>query len=242
MSTTAPAERPPSLWEDLLEIFYAPTAVFERRRETPAFGLALLVFVILALGLFLVFKNVNEPVMDAEMKRSMAQMMKQNPKVTPEMAASFTETGKKFAVLGVLGFSCLIPLLLGLCLWVVGKVLESKAELGQLMMVATYSYYPRVLESILNAVQLLIVPEDSIHSRFSVSLGVGRILNQDQVNPYLFALVSRIDVFTIWVTVLLGIGLHVMGRVPRDRAILGAVLMWLIGAILPLVGAMQISN
>ena len=30
MTVPVPAERPPSLWEDLLEIFYAPRAVFER--------------------------------------------------------------------------------------------------------------------------------------------------------------------------------------------------------------------
>ena len=59
-------DRPPSVWEDLLEIFYAPRAVFERRRETPAFGLALIVFTVLVVGLSFAFRGAMEPVFDAE--------------------------------------------------------------------------------------------------------------------------------------------------------------------------------
>lgn len=237
MSTSVPTERPPSVWEDLLEIFYAPTAVFQRRRETPAFGLALLIFVLVGVGLFFAFKGVMEPMMDADIRRSLEHSMKTNPQIKPEMLPQFIEAGRKWAIVGVLGFSIIVPLLVGLCTWVVGKVVESKAELGQMMMVATYSYYPRLIEGIVNAVQLLVLPEESIKSRYSVSLGAGRFLDVDQANPILLALLGRLDVFTIWVTVLLGIGLSVMGQIPRGRAMFAAALMWVVGAIIPVLGA-----
>jgi hypothetical protein len=41
-------------------------------------------------------------------------------------------------------------------------------------------------------------------------------------------------VFTIWVTVLLAIGLSVTGKIPRRRAAIAAGLVWLLGAV-PLV-------
>ena len=41
----------------------------------------------------------------------------------------------------------------------------------------------------------------------------------------------RVDVFTIWVTVLLAIGLSVTGKIPRQRAAIAAVIMWLVGAL-----------
>jgi hypothetical protein len=230
MSTTIPAQRPPSVWEDLLEIFYAPTAVFERRRETPAFGLALIILVILMLGLAFAFRGLMEPVFDAEFKRGMVQAMKQNPQLTPEMMERGRSMAQKFMLVGVGLFWLVIPLVLGIVLWFVGKLMESKAELGQIVMVATYAMFPRVLETILGAVQMLVLPEGSIRGRYSLSLGIGRFLDPDG-SQLLMAILGRVDVFTLWVTVLLGIGLSVMGRIPRGRAFLAAGLMWVIGAI-----------
>jgi hypothetical protein len=230
MNTRVPAARLPSVWEDLLEIFYAPTAVFERRRETPAFGLALIILVVLMVLLTLAFKGLMEPVFDAEFKRGMALTMKQNPKITPEMMEQGRGMAQKFMLVGMGLFWLIIPLVLGVVLWFVGKLMESKAELGQIVMVSTYAMFPRVLEAILGAVQMLVLPEESIRGRFSLSLGIGRFLNPDG-SQLLLAIVGRIDLFTLWVTVLLGIGLSVMGRIPRGRAFAAAGLMWVIGAI-----------
>jgi hypothetical protein len=55
----------------------------------------------------------------------------------------------------------------------------------------------------------------------------------------LLAVLGRVDVFTIWVTVLLAIGLAVTGKIPRARAAMAGVLMWIIGALPPLMGALR---
>jgi hypothetical protein len=238
-ATPSPIERAPSVWEDLLEIFYAPTAVFQRRRETPAFGLALIVFVVLLVGLSFAFRGMMEPVFDVEFKRGMAQAMKQNPALTPEMMEQGKEMGKKFMFVGVALFALLAPIILGLLLWMVGKLFESKAEVGQTIMVATYAMFPRVLETILNAVQMLVLPEDSVTSRFSLTLGVGRFFDADAAGPLVMALVGRLDLFTLWITVLLGIGLAVMGQIPKSRAAMAAIIMWIVGAIPAVWGALR---
>jgi hypothetical protein len=227
------------VWEDLLEIFYAPTAVFQRRRETPAFALALVIFFVAIVVLSFAFQSLTEPVFDAEFKRGMAQAMKQNPTLTPEMAEGFKSTSKKFVVVIIGAYGLFVPLLLGLLLWLVGKLVDSKAGMGQTMMVATYAMFPRLLEAVINAVQLLVIPEDSVTSHWSLTLGPGRFLNPDTANPYLLNLVGRLDVFTLWLTILMGIGLSVMGKIPRSRAMLGAALMWLIGALPGLFQAMR---
>jgi hypothetical protein len=239
MTASARPERPPSVWEDLLEIFYSPTAVFERRRETPAFGLALIVFVVLVAGLSFAFRGLMEPIFDAEFKRGMAQAMKQNPSLTPEMMEKGKTFAKQFIIVGVLFYGLVTPPLLGIILWFIGKLMDSKAEVGQMIMVATYSMFPKLLETILGAVQLLVLPEESIRSRFSLSLGVGRFLDPDSTSPLLLAILGRVDVFTLWVTVLLGLGLAVMGKIPRARALVAAALVWVIGALPGLWGAVR---
>jgi hypothetical protein len=230
MTATA-VDRPPSVWEDLLEIFYAPTAVFERRRETPAFGLALIIFTVLVVGLSFAFRGMMEPVFDVEYARGAAEAIKQNPKLTPEMMAQGKAMAQKFMFVGVTVYALLAPLLLGLFLWLTGKALGSVAQLGQATMVATYAMFPRVLESILNAVQMLLLSEDGITSRYSLTLGAGRLLDATTANPLLLALAGRLDLFTLWITAILAIGIGVMGKLSGGKTIVAGAVMWLIGAL-----------
>jgi hypothetical protein len=59
--------------------------------------------------------------------------------------------------------------------------------------------------------------------------------------PVLLAIASRVDLFTIWVTVLLAIGLHVVGRIPKQSAAIAAAMTWLVGGFPVLFGALRAS-
>jgi hypothetical protein len=223
------SEAKPSLWEDLIEIFYAPRRVFERRRDTPAFGLALLVFFVLIIVLTFAFKGLSQPIFDAEFKRGMAQAMAKNPQLTAEQMEAGKAIAEKFVVFVVGFYALVVPLLLGLVLWVAGKLVGSVAQVGQTMMVAVYSMFPRVLESILGAVQLLVLPESAITSRYSTSFGIGRFLDPNTTSPVVLGTLGRVDLFTLWITALMVIGLSVVGKIPIGRAAIAGVLVWLFG-------------
>lgn len=240
MTVSVPAERPPSLWEDLLEIFYAPTAVFTRRRETPAFGLALVVLAVVIFVLSLAFKDLMQPLFDVEWKRSMALAAQRDPRITPEVMDRGRAMAEKFMLFGPAVTMLVLPLITGLVYWVIGKVLDSKAEIGQMMMVSTYAYFPKLLETIVAAGQLLVLPEGSLTSRYSVTLGAGRLV--DPSHPLLLAIVGRLDLFTLWVTYLLAVGMAVMGRMPKGRAFLAAALMWVVGALPGVLGAVRAAS
>jgi hypothetical protein len=51
------------------------------------------------------------------------------------------------------------------------------------------------------------------------------------MSPGLLGLVGRIDVFTLWVTVLLAIGIGMVARLPRDKVVVAGVMMWVFGAL-----------
>jgi len=233
------ADETPSAFTDALEIFYAPSEVFQRRKLEPAFGLPLIILV-LGIGiLFFASRGAMDPIFDAEFKRGFATAMKQNPQLTSEMEAQAQETSRKFVPIFVIGYSFFAPFLVGFFLWLAGKLVGAKQELAAACMVATFALYPRILEGIVNALQALLLPEESLVGRYSVTLGLGRFFNPDTANPLLLALIGRIDVFTIWVTVLLAIGLSITGKIPRTQAALAAALVWLIGALLPVLGAIR---
>jgi hypothetical protein len=70
-------------------------------------------------------------------------------------------------------------------------------------------------------------------------LGPGRFLDPDTASPLLMALLMRVDVFYVWSTVLIAIGLQVIGKVPAAKAYLVAIAVWFVGALPSVVGAVM---
>jgi hypothetical protein len=233
-----PPAKQTSRWEDFVDIFYAPASVFARR-EHSGFAIPMLVVTLLAGAIFLVNSGVMQPVMDAEFSRGAAAAMRKNPQITPEMMAKSRAVGETFAKIGAFIFMPIAMFLVGLCLWVVGKFFDAKQTLGAAVMVAAYAYVPRLVEAVLNGVQALMMDPASLNGRYRLSLGPARFLDPDTASPVLVALLGRLDLFTIWVTVLLAIGLAVTGKIPRGRAAAAAALVWVLGALPALLGALR---
>lgn len=237
MTDAAPAPERAALWEDLLEIFVKPKAVFERRKAA-GFGLALLVLTVLFAVLFLGLKGAFEPIMDAENARAMARAMAKNPQLSQEMMAERAAGASKFVPIFVTVGVPVTVLLLGLATWVAGKLVGSVASLGTATMIATYSYFPRLLELVVSGAQALLLPPEQLTGRASTSLGLARPLDPDTTSALTMALLLRVDVFTLWITFLIATGLHVVGKVPMGKAVGAAVLIWVLGALPGLLGAM----
>jgi hypothetical protein len=236
-STPTPTARA-AWWEDFIDIFYAPSQVFARRAGS-GFGLPMLVVTVLLALIAVANSGVMQPIMDAEFTRSTAAAMRANPQLTPEMMEKGRGFGEAIAKYGAVVFVPVGIFLTGLMLWLVGKFFDAKEPLSDAIMVAAYAFVPRILEAVLAGVQGLLLDPATLNGRFKLSLGLGRFLDPDTASPLLLALLGRIDVFTIWVTVLLVIGLSVTGRIPRARAAVAGVLMWIVGALPQLLSALR---
>jgi hypothetical protein len=237
---TASPERA-SVWEDFLEIFINPAAVFERRKAS-GFWLPLLVVTVAIAVLFLALKGALQPIMDAEYNRAIAKVMQQHPELTPEQLAGGKAFQERFAsIMIVLGVPVAI-LLVGLVLWIAGKVVGAVQTIGAACMVAAYSFFPRIVEQLVNAAQALFLPEEQLTGRAAISLGPARFLDPNTASPFLSALPLRADVFTLWITILVAIGLRVTGKVPMSKALIAAVIVWLVGGLPSLLGAMRMAG
>ena len=225
-------------WEDFIDIFHAPSQVFARR-ERAGFGIPMLVVTVVLALIATANSGVLQPIMDAEFTRGTAAAMRQNPQLTPEMMQKGRAFSEAIAKYGAVVFVPVGIFLTGLALWLCGKLVEATEPLSAAVMVAAYAFLPRILEGILVGVQGLIVDPASLTGRFQLSLGLGRFLDPDTASPVLLALLGHVDLFTIWVTVLLAIGLSVTGRIPRSRAAMAAALVWVLGALPQLMGALR---
>ncbi len=228
--SVAPPAKPASYWEDFIDIFYAPSDVFNRRQHA-GFGVPMIALTLLIGLLTIAMSGAFQPIMDAEFSRNMAAAMRKNPSLTPEMAEKGRAIGEVFAKIGAFIFVPVGMFFVGLFLWLCGKLVDARQTLAAAIMVAAYSFTPRVLETLVKAVQALVMDPASLNGQFRISLSPARFLDPDTASPILIALLSRLDVFTIWVTVLLAIGLSVTGKIPRSRAAIAAGLVWVLGAL-----------
>ena len=238
LQTTEPAPTKASLWEDFVDIFYAPSSVFARRSKGE-WGMPLLFIVIAATVLFFLTKNAMQPIMDAEFARQSAKALARNPSVTQEQL----ESGRKFfEMLGPVFFAVILTISVigtGLVLWLVGKLFDAKESVAAALMIAVYSEVPRIAQVLVHAAQALFMSPESLNGAYKVTLSLARFMDPDRASPIALALASRVDLFTIWVTVLLAIGLHVVGKISKQQAAIAAVITWVIGGLPVIFGALR---
>jgi hypothetical protein len=233
-----PSSEKASLWEDFVDIFYAPSSVFARRSDGK-FGVALLLLIVVGTVLFFVTKNAMQPIMDAEFARQGAAAMRKNPNLTAEQLSSsrgFFETIQPIFFAVVLTISVFG---MGLVLWLVAKLFDAKTSVAAAIMIATYSEVPRLVQILVNAAQALFMSPEKLNAINSVAFNPARFMDPDHTSAVLIALASRVDLFTIWVTVLLAIGIHVVGKIPKQQAAIVAAITWVVGALPALLGALR---
>ena len=235
-STTAP--KPPSVWDDFIDIFVSPSQVFSRR-STAGFGIALLVLTVICTVLYLGTKSLMQPVFDAEFARQTAAAMKANPQITADQMQKGQAIFDKLGFLTILIFLPIRVILVGLVLWLVGKLFDSKLTPSSSFMVSTYASFPLILGFVAGGLIAYLTDPAKLTSRYSVTLSLAKLLDPNSSSQLLQAFAGRVDVFAIWVTILLGVGLYVVGRISKQQAAIGAIIVWLVGALPAIYGAIK---
>lgn len=234
MVTAAPTA---SLWEDFIDIIVAPASVF-RRRERGSWIIPLLIVTIAVAVIAFASRGVLQPVMDAEFERT-ADALRKNPQVTEDVIEKTRGFFEFTRTWGPIIFTPITIVVIGFMTWLVAKLVDSKQDLHAALVVASYAYVPRVVQFIANAVQGLVLKPDQLDGVVKLSFSPARFLDASTANPVLVQVLNRFDLFTIWVTVLLAIGVYVTGRVTKNQAIFAGVLFWIVGSIPAILGALR---
>ena len=226
-----------SLWEDFIDIVFAPANVF-RRRERGSWLIPLVIVTIAIAVISFASRGVMQPVMDAEFER-VAEGMRKNPQITEEMIDRARSIGAWFTTYGPIIITPISIVLVGFMTWLVAKLVDSRQTLHAAMVVAAYAFVPRVIQFIVNAVQGLVLSPDRLNGVIKLSFSPARFLDPATANPILIQILNRFDLFTIWVTILLAIGVYVTGRVSKGQATIAGVLFWIVGAIPAILSALR---
>ncbi len=218
---------------DMVEIFYAPSAVFARRR-TGKWGLAYLVLVVVGVGLFFATKNLLQPAIDADISRGLAQAaakMGTTPDKVP--GAGMMRT---LASVGIILYFVIAPFVTALLLWIVGKIAKVPAIGTTALAIAVFSMFPKLVGMVAGGVEAAILPDSAMTSAAAISFSPARFISPG-TSPGLMALLLRFDIFLLWGVVLSAIGVRVAGGGTRGQAWATAIGVWVI-ATLPAVWAL----
>ncbi len=227
-----------SFMEDFIDIFYTPSSVFERRREASPWPAVLVVTGLFAILSYVNFKLLG-PAIEAEVARNMANAMAANPQLTSDAASS---VGSFMRISMMAGAIVLVPIGVivgGLVLWLVAKLFDAQAALKATFFIVTMSWMPRVIESLLSALQGFFLDPASMTSLAAVSLTPARFVDVATTSPVVVLLLQRLSPFVIWSYIIVAIGIAVMGRIPRSKAALASFILWILATVPALLGALR---
>ena len=222
-----------AIWEDFVDIFYAPSAVF-RRREQGNPAIPIVVITLICGVLFFLTSGALQPMFDAEFDRQMSMAMRQNPNMPPEAVERMRGFAVRMQQVAMFIFIPIAMLGVSVTTWVAGKLVDAKQTFRAALIVGAYAYAPRIIDQVLHGLQGVFLDPEQMDGRFRLSFGVGRVLDPDTVSPLLLAVVGRIDLITLWITALVAIGVCVTGRIPMKKAAIAAAIVWFVGG-LPLI-------
>jgi hypothetical protein len=227
----APATEKASRWEDFVDIFFSPTALF-RRRANDSWVWPLIVLAALSTILYFAFPSVNRAF-------SEAQMASRN--MTPEQQAAAQRMGGTFMIIGGL----FVPIVMALIILIGAAILWLGAKLTGILLTFRQSLMINAYVGLLTILQQLIV---SVISMFKVNRGealdpfkdratsIIRFIDTSQMPDVLVALLSRIDIFAFWALIWTAIALIAVSNAPKGRAYAAATFVWFVAVIPALIG------
>ncbi len=221
-ATVAASPEQAGLLDDLLEIFVAPSKVFERHRDG-RYGLLLTVLVVLAVAIVLATMKLSAPYYDAQFNLTMAQAAAKGQPMPPEATGAGARAAFTWFV--VASQSLLIPIfvwLFALFVMLGGKVAGASLSYRQSALIFTLAGFPRLLSPIVTAIQAVVVDPSSIRSMMDAQIGPARFVDPLTTAPAISGALANFDLFTLWAFALVAIGISVIGRVSRASGAIGA--------------------
>lgn len=228
-----------------MQAIVAPAQCWEALKAKPMLAIWIVVWIaVFTTGLSIVNLDITNQVMVAT---AQTQMRAAGAEITPEMARQQTETMVIFGniIAYTSGILTIVFLALtALVVWVLAAIMGGKgASFGNAFAVAAAA---GTIKPLLNSIYVTVImqmnppeirrPEDI--AAMTPTLGLDLILSGPDTAPWLNAVFQRIDLFSIWWIAVLASGAAALLKLSKGQGIAIGVVIWLIGTLLAMLGAL----
>lgn len=206
----ADAETPAlSFPERLLGIFISPGETLADAARKPGFVAPLIAIVLGAIAVTetMLWKIGMERIIRMSIEQS-SRASSMSPDQMDQAVRQGARIGAIFAHIGgIVGPPIVLLILAGLGLLIVNVIFGAQAKFKTVFSLVCYADLVSLLGSLMGVAMILFGDPDHFNPENPIPSNVGFFLNAREVSKPLYALASSADIFTVWLLILLGVGL-----------------------------------
>jgi hypothetical protein len=237
LATPAPGAEPkPNPFQRIIGVLFSPDATFASIARRPDWVVPLLFILILSLANGIVLSSRID--FGAPAREAMAQnknMTQEQMDRAEKMSVGMGKVAKFIAPV----IAIIVLLIVAGALLLTIRLLGGEGDFKQAFSVTCYAWIPNVLQAIVLTIVVLAKGATAINPQAFPTMVRSNpaFLVDMKTQPMAFALLSSLDLFTIWVLVLLIIGFAYVGRVSKAKAAVAVLSLWAVTILFKLVPA-----
>ena len=195
--------------ERLIGVFISPGETFADVARKPGFWAPLIVTV---LGSMAVIESMVWKIGVERLVRMGIEQSSRASSMSPEQMDQAVTQGAKFAgifmhVAGLLGAPIVLLIIAGVGILIVNVIFGAHSSFKTVFSLVCYADLVSLLGVIMAVAMIFFGDSDHFNSNNPVPGNIGFFLNPHEVSKPLYTLASSVDVFSIWLLILLGVGL-----------------------------------
>ena len=224
-------ETPGGFFQNLIDVYFSPREAFTRIVRSPRFLLPLVGYVVLVLG----FTGIWMQKMDArEFMKVQIEESGQADRIPAEQREAIIEQQAKWMpifawVMGPVGIAVTLLVIAGVLMFIYRFFYSSEVTFRQAFAIVTWIFFAVGLVSTPLMLLVLQLKGDwNINPQEVIQANLGLFLEKSSAAKPLWALLSSIDLFSLWMVFLLAVGFGVASKKTTGSAIWGVAIPWIL--------------
>ena len=209
MSTEIAMDEPPkSFMQRLVGIFVSPGATFADIARKPDFIVPLIVSILATMA---VFETMLAKIGAERIVRQSLEQSGRASNMSPDQMQQAIDQGAKVTSIfmhltGLLAAPIVLLVVAGLGLLIMNAIFGSRLKFKTAFCVTCYANLVSVLGAVIALVMILLADPDQFNTQNPAPTNPGFFFNPRETAKPLLSLLGSLDIFSIWLLVLLGIG------------------------------------
>jgi hypothetical protein len=224
-------EKPGGFFQNLIDMYFAPREAFTRIVRSPRFLVALLVYVVVVLGFTGIWMHKMDP---AEFMKTQIEESGRADRIPADQREAIIEQQAKmmpiFAwVFGPVGIAVTLLVTSGVLLFIFRFFYASGVTFRQSFAIVTWVFLAVGLVTTPVTLAVMSLKGDwNLNPQDVVQANLALLLDKSTAAKPLWALLSSIDVFSLWMVFLLSVGFAVASKKATGSALWGVAIPWAI--------------
>jgi hypothetical protein len=212
----------------LAGVFFSPGKAFADIARRPRWWIPVILIALLGTVYLNIFtqrvgwESVIRPAIE-RLPNSQTMTVQQREQAIATAARLYKYLGYGGSAVGTLFYVFIVAVML---MFIFDTMMSASIGLKRMMAIVAYGFLPLIIQTLLSMVVLFLKDPDEFNLQNPLMFNVGAYLSPDSPAA-LRALGSSIDLFSLWIIVLLAIGVHAAGRkISFGKALAGIGLPW----------------